>query len=85
MPAPQELSQQIPAPGQKLGCKSLRVGTNVGCKSLEVRGGGVWLWMKLIPALMDIFSIGSFTKHSISFQVEETFADTFEEHPQVIF
>ena len=39
MPAPRELSQQIPAPPeQKLGCKSPRVGANVWCKSPGVRG-----------------------------------------------
>ena len=41
MPAPQELSQQIPAPRQKLGCKSPRVGANFWCKSPGVRGGMV--------------------------------------------
>ena len=40
MPAPQELSQQIPAPGQKLGCKSPRAGANVWCKSPGLRAGG---------------------------------------------
>ena len=46
MPAPRELSQQIPAPGQKLVCKSPRVGANFWCKSSGVRG----VWMKLISA-----------------------------------
>ena len=41
MPASWELSQQIPAPGQKLGCKSPGVGANVWCKSPGVRGGMV--------------------------------------------
>ena len=50
MPTPRQLSQQIPAPpGQKLGCKSPRVGANFWCKSLGMRGE--WLWMKLIAAL----------------------------------
>ena len=40
MPAPRELPQQIPAPGQKLGCKSPR-GANVWCKSPGVRGGQI--------------------------------------------
>ena len=40
MPAPQELSQQIP-PGQKLGCKSPRVGENFWCKSSGVHRGMV--------------------------------------------
>ena len=40
MPASRELPQQMPAPGQKLGCKSLRVGANFWCKSLGVRGRG---------------------------------------------
>ena len=39
MPAPRDLPQDIPAPGQKLGCKSLRVGANFRCKSPGVRGG----------------------------------------------
>ena len=41
MAAPRELPQQIPAPGQKLGCKSPRVGANVRCKPPWVRGGVV--------------------------------------------
>ena len=41
MPTPRELSQQIPAPGQKLGCKSPRVGANFWCKSTGVCGGGM--------------------------------------------
>ena len=41
MPAPQELSQQIPAPWQKLGCKNPRVGANFWCKSPGLHGGGV--------------------------------------------
>ena len=53
MPAPRELSQQIPAPGQKLGCESPKVGENFWCQSPGVRGRGEgWLWMKLIPALI---------------------------------
>ena len=43
--------RQMPAPGQKLWCKSPRVGANFWCRSPGVCGGGVWLWMKLIPAL----------------------------------
>ena len=40
MPDPQDLPQQIPpSPGQKLGCKSPRVGANFLCKSLGVHGG----------------------------------------------
>ena len=35
MPSPRELPQQIPAPRQKLGCKSTRVGANLWCKSRE--------------------------------------------------
>ena len=41
MPAPRELSQHIPAPGQKLGCKSPRVGANFGANPRECAGGGV--------------------------------------------
>ena len=41
MPDPRELSQQIPTPGQKLGCKGPRVGANCWCKSPGVRGGVV--------------------------------------------
>ena len=41
MPAPQELSQQIPAPGQKLGCKSPRVGGKFFMQIPGVRGGMV--------------------------------------------
>ena len=51
MPAPWELPQQMPTPGQKLGYKSPRMGANFWCKSLGVHGGGGWLCMKLIPAL----------------------------------
>ena len=40
MPAPRELSQQIP-PREKLGCKSPRVGANFWCKSPGVHGGMV--------------------------------------------
>ena len=40
MPAPRELPQQIP-PGQKLECKSPRVGANFWCKSPGMRGGMV--------------------------------------------
>ena len=50
MPAPRELSQQIPAPGQKLGCKIPRVRANFWCKFPGVRRE-VWLWMKSIPVL----------------------------------
>ena len=39
MPAPRELPQQIPPPGQKLGCKSSTVGANFWCKSRGVCGG----------------------------------------------
>ena len=53
MPAPRELPQQIPAPGQKLGCKSPRVGANFWCKSSGVSGGeGGWLWQKLTAAYL---------------------------------
>ena len=38
MAAPRELSQQIPTPGQKLRCKSPRVGANFWCKSGGARG-----------------------------------------------
>ena len=41
MPAPRELSQQILATGQKLGCKSPRVGANFWCKCPGVREGMV--------------------------------------------
>ena len=41
MPAPRELSQQIPAPWKKLGCKSPRVGANFWCKFPRVRRGMV--------------------------------------------
>ena len=41
MPAPRELSQQIPARGQNLGCKSPKVGANFWYKSPGVRGGMV--------------------------------------------
>ena len=41
MPAPWELPQQMPTPGQKLGCKSPRVGATFWCKSLGVHGGVV--------------------------------------------
>ena len=41
MPAPRELCQQIPVPGQKLGCKSPRVGANFFCKSPGMRVGMV--------------------------------------------
>ena len=52
MPTPRELSQQIPAPGQKkLGCKSPRVGQIFYANPRGCVGG--WLWMKLIPALLD--------------------------------
>ena len=40
MPAPRELSQQIP-PGQKVGCKSPWMGANFWSKSPAVRGGMV--------------------------------------------
>ena len=40
MPAPRELSQEIAAPlGQKVGCKSPRVGAKFWCKSPGVSGG----------------------------------------------
>ena len=39
MPAPWKLPQQMPAPRQKLECKSPRVGANFWCKSPGVRGG----------------------------------------------
>ena len=66
MSAPRELSQQIATPGQKLGCKSPRVGANFWCKPQGVRGGG-WLWMKLIPALQtsDIFLVTKLSTLSV--------------------
>ena len=41
MPAPRELSQQIPAPRAKARMQSPRVGANCWCKSPGVRGGMV--------------------------------------------
>ena len=41
MPANRDLSQQIPDPGQKLGPKSPRAGTNFKCKSTGVHGEGM--------------------------------------------
>ena len=51
MPSIGSYPNQSPPPGQKLGCKSPRVGADFWCKSSGVRGGEGWLWMKLIPAL----------------------------------
>ena len=47
MPAPQELPKKSPPPGQRLGCKSPRVGQIFGANPRGCAGG--WLWMKLIP------------------------------------
>ena len=42
MPAPRELSQQIPAPGQMLGCKTPGWGQIFGANPRRcARGGGV--------------------------------------------
>ena len=41
MLAPRDVFQQILAPGQKLGCKSPRVGANFWCKSPGVHAGGM--------------------------------------------
>ena len=41
MPAPRDLPQKVPAPVEKLGCKSPKVGANFQSKSLGVRGGMV--------------------------------------------
>ena len=49
MPTPREVSQQIPAPGQKLGCKTPGWGKFLVQIPGDARGG--WLWMKLIPTL----------------------------------
>ena len=60
MPAPRELPQQIPAPGQKLGCKSPRVGENFWCKSPGVRGGGNgygWNWYLHYKAVLPPFFV----------------------------
>ena len=41
MPTPRDLPKKNPRPpGEKLGCKSPRVGANFQCKSPGVRGGG---------------------------------------------
>ena len=53
MPAPQELSQQIPTPWAKGRMQKPHGGTKFWHKSsgLHKGGGGKgWLWMKLIPA-----------------------------------
>ena len=41
IPTLRELPQQISAPGQKLGCKRPRMGSNFWCKSPGLRGGMV--------------------------------------------
>ena len=50
MPAPRELSQQIPAPWAKAGMQKPQGGSKF---LVQIPGGarGGWLWMKLIPAL----------------------------------
>ena len=48
MPAPLELSQQIPAPRAKARMQKPQGRANFCCKSPGVQGG--WLSMKLIPA-----------------------------------
>ena len=50
MPAPQELSQQIPALRAKAGMQKPQDGDKV---LVQITGGarGGWLWMKSIPAL----------------------------------
>ena len=50
MPAPRELSQQIPAPRAKARMQKPQDG---GKFVVQIRGGARvgWLWMKLIPAL----------------------------------
>ena len=55
MPAPRELSQQIPASGKSYHAK-LQGGGKVlvqipGVRAAEGGGGGGRLWMKLIPEL----------------------------------
>ena len=51
MPAPQELSQQIPTPWAKGRMQKPHGGTKFWYKSVGVHGEvGGWLWMKLIPA-----------------------------------
>ena len=52
MPARRELPQQITAPGQKLGCKSPRVGANFGANPRGCAGG--WLWQKSTAALFQL-------------------------------
>ena len=54
MPAPRELSQQIP-PRAKASMQKPQGGANFLCKSPGVRGG--WLWMKLISVLRGRYSI----------------------------
>ena len=53
MPAPRELSQQIPAPRAKARMQKPQGG---GKRLVQISGGARgegWLWMKLIPALRD--------------------------------
>ena len=58
MPIPWDLPQQIPNPGQKLGCKKVSVqilgdaggGGGGG-------GGGRWLWQNLIAALPNLLTV----------------------------
>ena len=55
MPAPQKLSQQIPAPWAKARMQKPQGG---GKCLVQMPGGerGEWLWIKLIPALLKWFS-----------------------------
>ena len=51
MPAPRELSQKIPAPRAKAGMQKPQGGVKFLVQIPgDARGGGEWLWMKLIPA-----------------------------------
>ena len=54
MPAPRELSQQIPTPQAKARMQKPQGG---GKFLVQILGGarGGWLWMKLIPALQVSF------------------------------
>ena len=69
MPAPRELSQQIPTPGQKLGCKSPRVGTKFWCESPGCAGRMVM--HEVIPALMGSNCIYHHVNPFCHFQSEE--------------
>ena len=54
MPAPRELSQQVP-PRAKARMQKLQGGGKFLVQIHGVvRGGGGWLWMQLIPALLAI-------------------------------